>query len=86
MGWTQTVGSEACIKHMSHDKAEDPKTDKNTFNTQGNGKADESAKLGADMDKASRTEWLAGEMQYEREKRKGMYHVRPAFSLKMMAQ
>ena len=50
------------------------------------GKADESAKLGADMDNASRTEWPAGEMQDEREKRKGMYQVRRAFSRKMVAQ
>ena len=42
--------------------------DKMHFNTQGNGKSDELAKLGADMDTARRAEWLASEMQDEREK------------------
>ena len=37
--------------------------DKIKFNTDGNGKADESAKLGADMDNARRAEWLPSEMQ-----------------------
>ena len=33
------------------------------FNTQGNDKTDESANMGADLDKAGRAEWLASELQ-----------------------
>ena len=37
------------------------------FNTQGNGRRDELAKMEADLDSANRPEWLASEFPKERE-------------------
>ena len=42
--------------------------DKIKVDTEGNEKADELAKMRADLDKSSSTEWLASELQLERAK------------------
>ena len=54
---------------MSQEKVEDKGSKGRTslfYNTEGDEEADESAKMGTDTEKSSRTEWLASEMQEER--------------------
>ena len=67
-------------KRRSQVKSRRQMQDKDTFDTEGNGKVGEQANMGADLDIVSRAEWLANANATGQGKRKATHQIRGAFS------